>query len=56
MEGREMPHLDKYEEITSDWNCDASRTITSLPVSGFENLKRLIFVARSVPSSGSNRI
>jgi hypothetical protein len=33
MEDREKPHMDKYKEITNDWNYDASCTPTSLPVS-----------------------
>jgi hypothetical protein len=31
MVGIEKPHADKYREITSDWNYDASCTLTSLP-------------------------
>jgi hypothetical protein len=45
MEGREKPHTDKYKEVMNDWNYDASCTLTSLPVWGLENFKRLIFVA-----------
>jgi hypothetical protein len=48
MEGIEKPHTDKYREITDDWNYDASGTFTSLLVWDSENLKRLIFVVRSV--------
>jgi hypothetical protein len=32
MEGREKPHMGKYEEITNDWNYDASCILTSLVV------------------------
>jgi hypothetical protein len=51
MEGRERPHTDERTNkgITNDWNCDASCTLTSLPVWGLENFKRLIFVAQTVP-------
>jgi hypothetical protein len=45
MEGREKPNMDKYKEITNDWNYDASYTLTSLPVRDLENLKCLIFAA-----------
>jgi hypothetical protein len=38
--------MDKYKEITNDWNYDASCKLTSLPVSDFESFKRLIFVAQ----------
>jgi hypothetical protein len=48
MEGREKPHMDKYKEITNDWNYDASYMLASLLVWDLENLKRLIFVAQSV--------
>jgi hypothetical protein len=48
MEGREKPHTDTFKKITNGWNYDASCTLTSIPVSGFENFKRLIFVARSI--------
>jgi hypothetical protein len=48
MEGIEKPHMDKYKEITNDWNHDASCTLTSLPVWDLENFKRLIFVVQSV--------
>jgi hypothetical protein len=44
MEGIEKPHVDKYKEITNDWNYDASCTLTSLPVWDLENLKRLILL------------
>jgi hypothetical protein len=47
-EGRENPHTDIYKEITNGWNYDASCTLTSLPVSDLENIKRLIFVGQSV--------
>jgi hypothetical protein len=49
MEGIEKPHMDKYKEITNDWNYDASYMLTSLPFWDFENFKRLIFVVQSVP-------
>jgi hypothetical protein len=45
MEGRERPHVEKYEEIMNVWNYDTSCTLTSLPVLNFENFKCLIFVA-----------
>jgi hypothetical protein len=48
MEGTEKPHVDKYKEITNDWNYDASCTLTSLPVWDLEHFKRLIFVVQSV--------
>jgi hypothetical protein len=48
MEGTEKPHMDKHKEITSDWNYDASCTLTSLLVWDLENFKCLIFVAQSV--------
>jgi hypothetical protein len=32
MEGREKPHMDKYKEITNDWNYDTSCMLTLLPV------------------------
>jgi hypothetical protein len=44
MEGTEKPHMDKYKEITNDWNYDSSCTLTSLPVWELENLKCLIFI------------
>jgi hypothetical protein len=47
MEGTEKPYVDKYKEITNDWNYDASCTLTSLPVSDLENFMHLIFVAQS---------
>jgi hypothetical protein len=40
--------VDKYNEITNNWNYDASCTITSLPVWYLENFKRLIFVVQGV--------
>jgi hypothetical protein len=49
MEGIEKPHVDKYKEITNNWNYDASCTLTSLPVWDLENFKCLIFVVQSVP-------
>jgi hypothetical protein len=48
MEGREKPHMDKYKEITNDWNYDTNCTLTSLPVSDLEHFKSLISVAQSV--------
>jgi hypothetical protein len=48
MEDREKLDMDKYKEITNDWNYDASCTLTSLPVWDLENFKHLIFVAQSV--------
>jgi hypothetical protein len=47
---REKLHADKYKEIRNDWNYDASCTLTSLTIWVFENFKRLMFVAQSVPS------
>jgi hypothetical protein len=47
-EGREKSHTEKYKDITSDWNYDASCTLTSLPFSDLENFKGSIFVAQSV--------
>jgi hypothetical protein len=49
MEGTEKPHVDKYKEITNNWNYDASCTLTSLPVWDLE-IKRLIFIVQSVQS------
>jgi hypothetical protein len=49
MEDREKPHMNKYKEIMNDWKYDTGCTLTSLPISDFENLKHLIFVAQSVP-------
>jgi hypothetical protein len=51
MEGRENPHMDKYEEITNDWNYDAHCILASLLISELEDFKHLFFVARSVPKS-----
>jgi hypothetical protein len=48
MDGREKPHTNKHKEIKIDWIHDASCTVTSLPVSGLEHFKCLIFVAQSV--------
>jgi hypothetical protein len=48
MEGIEKPHTGKYKEITNNWNCDASCSLTSLPVWDLENFKHLIFVVQSV--------
>jgi hypothetical protein len=48
MGSREKPRMDKYKEITNDWNYDASCTLTSLPVWVLDNFRRLIFVAQSV--------
>jgi hypothetical protein len=48
MEGRQMPHMEKYKGITNDWNYDASCTLTTLLVWDFENFKRLLFVVQSV--------
>jgi hypothetical protein len=46
MEGSEKAHTDKYKKITNNWNYDASRMLTSLPVSDPENFKSLIFVTK----------
>jgi hypothetical protein len=43
MEGTQKPHTDNYEDITNDWNYDASYVLTSLVISDFENFKHLIF-------------
>jgi hypothetical protein len=48
MEGREKPHMIKYKAFTNDWNYDASRTLTLLPVWDLENFKRFGFVVQSV--------
>jgi hypothetical protein len=48
MEGREKLHMDKYREITNDWNYDTSCRLTSLLILDLENFKHLIFVAQSV--------
>jgi hypothetical protein len=48
MEDIEKPHMDKYKEITNDYNYDASCMLTSLPVWDLENFECLIFVAQSV--------
>jgi hypothetical protein len=48
MDDREKSHTDKYKEIANDWNCDASCTLTSLPLSDLENFKLLSFVAQSI--------
>jgi hypothetical protein len=49
MKGREKPHMDKYKEITNDWNYDTSCTLTSLTVWDLGNFKYyLIFVEQSV--------
>jgi hypothetical protein len=45
-EGTEKPHMDKYKEITNDWNYDAGCTLASLPVSDSEHFMRYIFVAK----------
>jgi hypothetical protein len=37
MEGTEKPHMDKYEEITSDWNYDANCMLTSLQFGTWKN-------------------
>jgi hypothetical protein len=44
MEGSEKPHVDKYKEMTNDWNYNASCTQTSLLVLDIENFQHLIFV------------
>jgi hypothetical protein len=40
--------MDKYKEITNDWNDDASCMLKLLPVWDLENFMRLIFVAQCV--------
>jgi hypothetical protein len=50
MGGTEKSHMDRYKEITNDWNYDASCTLTSLPVWDLENFKCLVFVVKSVPN------
>jgi hypothetical protein len=48
MKGIEKPHVDKYKEITNNWNYDVSCTLTSLPVWDLEHFKLLIFVVQTV--------
>jgi hypothetical protein len=48
MEDREKPQMDKYKEITNDWNYYTNCTSTSLPVWDFENFRWLTFAAKSV--------
>jgi hypothetical protein len=43
--------MDKYKEITNDWNHDASCMLTLLLVWNLENFKWLIFVAQNVEDS-----
>jgi hypothetical protein len=43
MEGTEKLHMDKYKEITNDWNYDASYTHTSLPVKEIRKFQALDF-------------
>jgi hypothetical protein len=50
MESREKPHMNKYKEIMNDWHYYASCTLTSLPVSNFENFKHFLFVAQKLPA------
>jgi hypothetical protein len=40
--------MDKYKEITNDWNYDVSCMLTSLLVWDLKNFKCLIFFAQSV--------
>jgi hypothetical protein len=49
MEGIQKSYMDKYKEIMSDCNYEASRTLTSVLVWDLENFKHLILVAQSVP-------
>jgi hypothetical protein len=52
MKGREESHMDKYKEVTNNWNYDASYVLTSLPVLSSEDFfKCLIFFAWSVHGS-----
>jgi hypothetical protein len=44
MEGIEKPHMDKYKEITNDWNYDSKCMVTSALVSDLP----LVPVAQSV--------
>jgi hypothetical protein len=53
MEGIGKPHTSKYNEITNNWNYDASCTLTSLPVWDLENFRCLVFVVQSVHVSES---
>jgi hypothetical protein len=43
MEGTENQHVDKYKEISNDWNYAANCIFTSLLVSGLANVKYLTF-------------
>jgi hypothetical protein len=45
--------MDKYKEITNDWNYDASCTLTSHLVWDLENFKCLIFVVHCVQELGA---
>jgi hypothetical protein len=49
MEGIEKPHMDKYVEITNDWNSNISCKLTAFEVVDFENFRHLVFVVQSVP-------
>jgi hypothetical protein len=46
MEGREKSRMDKYGEITNDWNYGASCPLTSLSFCDLENFKHLVFVVQ----------
>lgn len=48
IEGTENQHVDKYKEISNDWNYAAICIFTLLLVSCLENVKHLIFVAQHV--------
>jgi hypothetical protein len=53
MEGTAKSQTDKYKEIKNYWNDDASCERTSLPDIDTGNIRRLAFVAQSVPSLAS---
>ena len=48
MEGREEPHMDKYKEVTKDWNIDTSCMCASLTVSISGNINCLTSVTECV--------
>lgn len=49
MGGTEQPHMDKYMEITKDWNCDDSCTLTSIISSlGLKKFQMLGFLLQCV--------
>jgi len=48
MEGTEEPRMDKYKEVTKDWNIDTSCMCASLPVSISGNINCLTSVTECV--------